>query len=183
MAWLESLAAKQGAKEEELLTKPGDRSEEMPDWLRPGKDQAETMESPEPVAAVDETLPLEPISPQATEPDSLKPFPAEISYVEPQVESTSREGELESHPGEPEASIESPVPEVTLPETITPASVVPPVTPEEETAQPLNTEADSDAWLKDLMAGQNLQPVGEQPLDEAPYSEEVVEPTGGSAAV
>ena len=32
-AWLESLAAKQGAKPEELLTKPEDRPAETPDWL------------------------------------------------------------------------------------------------------------------------------------------------------
>jgi tetratricopeptide (TPR) repeat protein len=32
-AWLESLAAKQGAKSEELLTKPEDRPGETPDWL------------------------------------------------------------------------------------------------------------------------------------------------------
>ena len=32
-AWLESLAAKQGAKPEELLTKPEDRPVETPDWL------------------------------------------------------------------------------------------------------------------------------------------------------
>ena len=32
-SWLEGLAAKQGAKSEELLTNPGERSEEMPDWL------------------------------------------------------------------------------------------------------------------------------------------------------
>ncbi len=34
MAWLEGLAARQGASEEELLTKPEDRSVEMPDWLK-----------------------------------------------------------------------------------------------------------------------------------------------------
>ncbi len=32
-AWLEALAAKQGAKPEELLTKPEDRPVETPDWL------------------------------------------------------------------------------------------------------------------------------------------------------
>jgi Flp pilus assembly protein TadD len=32
-AWLESLAAKQGAKPEELLTRPEDRPAETPDWL------------------------------------------------------------------------------------------------------------------------------------------------------
>jgi tetratricopeptide (TPR) repeat protein len=34
LAWLESLAARQGAKEEELVTRPEDRGAEMPDWIR-----------------------------------------------------------------------------------------------------------------------------------------------------
>jgi hypothetical protein len=34
LAWLENLAAKQGADEAELLTEPDDRAEEVPDWLR-----------------------------------------------------------------------------------------------------------------------------------------------------
>jgi hypothetical protein len=55
MAWLEGLAAKQGAKPEELLTKPEDRSEEMPEWL---KKTAE--ENP----AVDTGLPASPVLPE-----------------------------------------------------------------------------------------------------------------------
>ncbi len=39
LGWLESLAAKQGARPEELLTNPQTRSAEMPDWLRqPGEE-------------------------------------------------------------------------------------------------------------------------------------------------
>ncbi|HLF90614.1 MAG TPA: hypothetical protein VI451_16835, partial [Anaerolineales bacterium] len=34
MAWLEGLAVKQGAKEEELLTAPTERQEDIPDWLQ-----------------------------------------------------------------------------------------------------------------------------------------------------
>ncbi len=34
LAWLESLAAKQGAKEEELLTRPQDRLENAPEWVQ-----------------------------------------------------------------------------------------------------------------------------------------------------
>jgi hypothetical protein len=33
-AWLESLAAKQGASEEELITKPEERLEAPPEWIR-----------------------------------------------------------------------------------------------------------------------------------------------------
>jgi tetratricopeptide (TPR) repeat protein len=38
-SWLEGLAAKQGANPDELLTNPGERSEEMPDWLRQTKEK------------------------------------------------------------------------------------------------------------------------------------------------
>ena len=62
MAWLESLAAKQGAKEEELLTKPEDRSEEIPDWLRPTGEQPVAPVTPEPTPTPNETLPLEPLT-------------------------------------------------------------------------------------------------------------------------
>ena len=67
MAWLESLAAKQGAKPEELLTKPQDRSVDMPDWLRrPDEAQAEPGVTaaplpPEVKRSLPETLPLEPL--------------------------------------------------------------------------------------------------------------------------
>lgn len=40
-AWLESLAAKQGAKEEELLLEPEERAERPPDWLKKVLDTGE----------------------------------------------------------------------------------------------------------------------------------------------
>ncbi len=50
LGWLEGLAAKQGAKPEELLTTPEDRSEEMPDWLRPSGETSEQIPStPSPI--------------------------------------------------------------------------------------------------------------------------------------
>jgi tetratricopeptide (TPR) repeat protein len=44
-SWLEGLAAKQGANPDELLTNPGERSEELPDWLR----QTEEKPAAEPI--------------------------------------------------------------------------------------------------------------------------------------
>ena len=67
MAWLESLAAKQGAKEEELLTKPENRSEEMPEWLRVADEKPSASFTPEPSPEWKETLPLEPLPPPAGE--------------------------------------------------------------------------------------------------------------------
>jgi hypothetical protein len=63
-SWLESLAAKQGAKPEELLTKPNERSGEMPDWLRQPADKAADAPVPpaqEPIRTPPETLPLKPL--------------------------------------------------------------------------------------------------------------------------
>ena len=62
MAWLENLAAKQGAKEEELLIKPENRSGDMPDWLRPESEQAPAAVPMHPSAPLRETLPLEPFN-------------------------------------------------------------------------------------------------------------------------
>ena len=77
MAWLESLAAKQGAKEEELLTKPKNRSEEMPDWLRSADEQPSASATPEPSPGPRETLPLEPLTPLAGELAAHEPGPSE----------------------------------------------------------------------------------------------------------
>ncbi len=67
MAWLEGLAAKQGAKEEELLTKPANHSEDRPDWLQPANDLSSAPTSPEPTPAPPEAIPLEALSPQIGE--------------------------------------------------------------------------------------------------------------------
>ncbi len=77
MAWLESLAARQGARPDELLTKPEERSEALPDWLK------ETMEEktppPEPAAeplSVETALPPEPVPAPAQPPADLEPAAA-----------------------------------------------------------------------------------------------------------
>ena len=54
-AWLESLAAKQGATEG-LLTKPEERLEEEPDWVKQAKDvSAEQLSTPEQPSSVEDT--------------------------------------------------------------------------------------------------------------------------------
>ncbi len=58
MAWLESLAAKQGAKGEESLTKPEDESTEIPDWLREGKEQSPGAVEKEPSLGTQASTPL-----------------------------------------------------------------------------------------------------------------------------
>ncbi len=78
MAWLESLAAKQGVSEEELLTSPDERSEEPPEWVK------------EEMAGEAE----------AVVPDWLrKTLDEEISLEETPEESQTEESEREELPG------------------------------------------------------------------------------------
>ncbi len=53
MAWLESLAAKQGAAEEELLTAPEERLEEPPEWVQEVAAEEESLEEIEQEEKVD----------------------------------------------------------------------------------------------------------------------------------
>jgi competence ComEA-like helix-hairpin-helix protein len=53
MAWLESLAAKQGAAEDELLTSPEERLDQPPEWIQEAAVQEEAMEEVEDEEEVD----------------------------------------------------------------------------------------------------------------------------------
>ena len=53
MAWLESLAAKHGAKPEELVTDPKKRTETPPDWVEQARDASQFPVSAPPEAAMD----------------------------------------------------------------------------------------------------------------------------------
>jgi len=76
LAWLESLAAKQGAKPEELVTKPGVRAEEMPAWVREAQ-EASVPPTPEPMEAEPE-----PAIAEAEKPEWLKQMEAEADQYE-----------------------------------------------------------------------------------------------------
>jgi tetratricopeptide (TPR) repeat protein len=92
MAWLESLAAKQGAKPEELLTKPEDRSAEMPDWLRPVDEQPSTSVTPEDSPSLRVTSSLEEsLSPPAGElvNDETTPSEETPSFTAPAEETAT----------------------------------------------------------------------------------------------
>ncbi len=178
MAWLESLAAKQGAKEEELLTKPGDRTEEMPDWLRSTNEPAVSPVPPEPVPSVDETLPLEPFSPPAGGLGVQTPLPPETPPIKPTEETVQPlyiPVEAEAHEEESLAIEENPKPEELQPETKATFEEIPPVIASKKEPQQFIAEEDSDAWLKGLMAGENLQPDESQPLASVPTEQLPVE--------
>ncbi len=64
MAWLESLAARQGASEEELLTAPEERPEEAPEWVQEiaaAQPEAEGAPEAQPAEAEAEAAPAEEI--------------------------------------------------------------------------------------------------------------------------
>ncbi|GAB4503682.1 MAG: hypothetical protein Fur0043_06740 [Anaerolineales bacterium] len=100
LAWLESLAAKHGAKPEELLTKPEERLENEPEWVQQAKSlSVET-------GPIAET----PAPPEETPPDDLPDFlkeamraQAKIPPVEappPPTSAASEAGDLGTSPGE-----------------------------------------------------------------------------------
>lgn len=97
MGWLESLAAKQGAKPEELLTNPLDRSAEMPDWLRHPDEPV--VESPAPT---DQETPRSPHGTLPLEPLGLYAKPVESTPITPPDEPVSGMEELPPSEEKPE---------------------------------------------------------------------------------
>ncbi|MBI5934237.1 MAG: tetratricopeptide repeat protein [Chloroflexi bacterium] len=77
MAWLESLATKQGAKSEELITDPNARSETVPDWIEQAKAVGDSIQA----VARDETMPApEPMLEAAPEP-TPEPTPSPLDQT------------------------------------------------------------------------------------------------------
>ncbi len=179
MAWLESLAAAQGADEATLLTPPEERTEELPEWLK-GLEQAETKDenenpNPEPAAdtneaqpefndilsaALDQNEPEEEVERQ--NPDSESAFVAQEDEIEPPFDlidtesltgeetgSSSVANEVESSPQEEPVEDET----IDLPDWIKAAAE------EEEPPVELISEPFEDQlpdWLKELQA-ENVQ--------------------------
>jgi competence ComEA-like helix-hairpin-helix protein len=153
MAWLEALAAKQGAAEEELFTKPEDRTEAVPDWLQ--EVEAPT-EEPEPAAP----------TPAA---DSLEEVPTWMDELEAEIEAgTAGEAEVEAEmiEGEPSEEIPDWLDEVEAEieaEAEAAVASVPeagePVTPEAAAVPGTMDMDDMDeamAWLEALAAKQGV---------------------------
>ncbi len=142
-AWMEALAAKQGAEEGTLVTAPEERPEAPPEWV------AETLEEPAPQAAQTEAEPVsaEAPLPQAEEEPAAEVAPGEglpfAEAVEPAVEAL----EEKTAPIEP-AAMEAetlPAEEAPLAETPTPA------------AQPAAGEVEIPEWLRSYEEEQRTQ--------------------------
>lgn len=140
-AWLESLAAKQGAEEETLLTKPEDRVETPPDWLSqiaqpeavpgeisavPGAEAAET-----PEAEMPDWLKDIPTEPAAAEPSALEELSRSFDFIS-EEETTKEEAAAASDQAE-EAQREQ---EEEVPDWLKDLQSAPEVTPLEEASHP-----------------------------------------------
>ena len=134
MAWLESLAAKHGAKAEELITDPNTRSEKPPDWVEKARELGETQPvipqaasepvflEPEPEHPIEAAQPFEPVQPFMEPSEPLVPG-LEGSVVFEETESARMiepESELPSEPVEPE-----PEPPLAVVEPLIPAAFEP----------------------------------------------------------
>lgn len=77
MLWLESLAAKQGAKSEELITDPNARLEKPPEWVEQAKAAGEAQAVPSPAREEDALPPAVESAPSMPEIPQEEPAPIE----------------------------------------------------------------------------------------------------------
>jgi hypothetical protein len=118
MAWLEGLAAKHGAKPEELVTDPNARTEVAPDWVDKAKEIGEQVQEsmPAPIAPASPAAPsedqtgiwlrsLDAEGPEALAPKVEQPEPAEpepVDFRSSLTDQAAFEGtEVESEKAEP----------------------------------------------------------------------------------
>ena len=165
MAWLESLAAKQGADEETLLTKPDERVETPPDWVKDEATAVDTsqIEQPEEITpqAVEQGEEKEAIVPESVESQVEDAIASEP--VEPQAEGEISPSQAVSEPEEisPQDSLQDQASVDEVPTAVEPSELQESVsevapTPSDETEQ---EDMDSAfAWLESLAAKQGAEP-------------------------
>jgi pilus assembly protein FimV len=132
MAWLESLAAKQGIAEEELVTSPEDRGDAAPDWIKTTEDAAQPDIEDEPSMEWLDQLSQEAAQEAAPSMESEDETPDWLQTEEPQ-----------------------PSPEIPIPTEPTPSEAIPDEgTPGE--AAPTTDDEEGMAWLESLAAKQGI---------------------------
>lgn len=160
MSWLEGLAAKQGAPEEELLTQPEDRTEESPEWLK-GLEQEQS-----PVEETEDHKPPEPESETPTTPENedesmdwLEGLAEKQGVAEEEL-LTQPEDRTEESPEWLKGLEQDQSPVKDAKDQKTPAGTVSdtvPIPPPESGVLPVsdeNNEDDSMSWLEGLAAKQ-----------------------------
>ncbi|RJP47640.1 MAG: hypothetical protein C4583_15925, partial [Anaerolineaceae bacterium] len=143
MLWLESLAAKQGAKSEELITDPNARLETPPEWVEQAK-------------AVGESLPAEPV---AAEAPIIEPAEAETPTPTPDLT-----GAWLRDLDEKDSQLEKPVETEPAAWSGEIEFVPPPTGPSDESTP----EADLPPWLRGLEDRQSEVAPVSGPLEEMP---------------
>ncbi len=102
MAWLENLAAKQGAKPEELLTKPEERTGDIPEWLKQtAESQPADLEQPPASDQVPIRSVEPPVEPAKALPLETKPLPDFRAELRESEEPLSEIPPSEAPEGEP----------------------------------------------------------------------------------
>jgi len=165
LLWLESLAQKQGAKPEELITKPEERKEVAPDWVAQVGQEPEM--SAEPVAPEASSVPeaasgaesLAWLQGLAAEEPAVTEQPSEPSAVSAEAQGEEPLAWLQGLAAEEPAAAEQPVEQ--FPEE---PAVVSAMSPGDE----------SLAWLQGLEGDVPAQ--AGQPVEETPVAEQPVEP-------
>ncbi len=176
MKWLESLAQKQGAKAEELITNPDERKEQLPDWVNKVQDTPDVPVAGTPVAPAAPAVP-QPKAPAASAPEppaevDAEPVSGELSPLISEPGTTEMEQddamkwleslaqkqgakaeELITNPNERKEQAPEWVDQVQKPPTTAPVPA-PASTP--ETKEP--EQDDTLKWLDGLAAGQNAKP-------------------------
>jgi tetratricopeptide (TPR) repeat protein len=179
MNWLESLAARQGANEEELITSPQDRNEEPPEWIR--REMETGSETPDntppviPVQNLDQSDGSESILSSEEVSNSAETRPIEItSLYSEEAYNSSLEQTVPIHPlseqepptdqGDIDFSWLSPTQPVAS-------------TSEDQEAQSSQSEKDSQAesgfpaWLNDIIVDQDENPDQTSPQPGEPTPE------------
>ena len=202
MAWLESLAAKHGAKPEELVTDPNARTDVAPEWVDKAKEIGEQqVPQTRPLAADETGVWLRNLAAAEVAAESVKaaaPEPEAPKVEEPKVEVPQVEAPKAEMPPAEEPAVEAPAVELPQGEALQP---LPAETHEEEqpfdirsgfAEQNIFAEAETNAeppkplipedmeapdWLKDFVP----KPVPRSGLEDAPEwlrapSEEPAEP-------
>ncbi|MCP4142313.1 MAG: tetratricopeptide repeat protein [Chloroflexi bacterium] len=169
MNWLESLAANQGAKAEELITDPNARTEDAPEWVK--KSQEASAES----EALEETSESAPVEDQPVAED----VDATPAWLEDEVEEETPEwvekakDVIDEEPPAPEAPlvVEEKTEEIAMPDIASlEEEEAPQVEPEPILSESEGEADDAPTWIKEMddSASESLPPAAEP----APVSDE-----------
>jgi len=158
LAWLEDLAAKQGAKPEELTTKPEDRPDKPPDWILQAMEREEKEEDEKQVPPIEE--------PQA--PAFLGDWLSEKEVESGKSEPTPEEEQAISAEKEPEASLRDLATEQNLETPMAAEEESKPIdeldqVPTPEPPGPVSEGSDVPVWLED----QGDTTIESQPVKES----------------